>query len=108
MVKDNSVLKLKLEGTMMERAEKNPFEGTSFAQYSNQIGLRETIQSLKNAANDDKIKGVTIEFSAFSSDFASLKELRDAIAKFKESGKFAFSIDHFLNDSVLDLDIDLL
>mgnify|MGYP003482095732 CR=1 FL=1 len=91
MVKDNSVLKLKLEGTMMERAEKNPFEGTSFAQYSSQIGLRETIQSLKNAANDDKIKGVTIEFSAFSSDFASLKELRDAIAKFKESGKFVYA-----------------
>lgn len=91
VVKDNSVLKLKLEGELKERAEKNPFEGTAFAQYANQIGLRETIECLKHAATDDKIKGISIEFSAFASDFASLKELRDAIAKFKESGKFVYA-----------------
>lgn len=91
VVKDNSILKIKLAGVINERAQLDPFENTPLAQYATQLGLRETIESLKYAAKDEKIKGISMEISFISTDYASLKELRDAIADFKKSGKFVYA-----------------
>lgn len=55
------------------------------------LQLRSATQALRSAANDNRIAGVLITgsmlTSGYGSGFAALKELRDALADFKASGK---------------------
>lgn len=52
------------------------------------VGLIDAVQAVRNAANDDKVKGLLIKDNgAPMVSWASLEELRDAIAEFRNSGK---------------------
>ena len=55
------------------------------------IGISEILHGLKAAKNDSKIQGVFIEINALQCGFASAKEIRDAINRFEESGKFVIA-----------------
>jgi protease-4 len=52
------------------------------------MGLRNVVQSIEYAAQDDKIDGIFLELSGFGGGIASLEEVRNALQKFKKSGKF--------------------
>lgn len=91
-LKDNTVLTLKLEGVLSERTEpENPFLTMLGQQKEPQIGLDDIISAIKKAKENDKIKGIFIDAGAFSASGASLKEIRDQLIDFKESGKFIVS-----------------
>ena len=86
-VSDNSVLVLKLSGTMNEQAGDNTlaqFTGNTLST----MGLNETLSAIRKAKENDKVKGIYIEAGAFSADFASLQEVRNALTDFKKSGKW--------------------
>ena len=86
-VTDNSVLVLNLSGTMEEQAQENPF--AQFAGTGMQsMGLAETLSAIKKAKDNDKVKGIYIEAGTFSCDYASLQEIRNALADFRKSGKW--------------------
>ncbi|HMM04287.1 signal peptide peptidase SppA [Dysgonomonas sp.] len=88
-LKDNTVLALKLEGILSERVEEeNPLLTMLNQNSEAQIGLDDIISSIKKAKENDKIKGIYINAGAFSASNASLKEIRDQLIDFKESGKF--------------------
>lgn len=88
-LKDNTVLTLKLEGILSERIEEeNPLLAMLNQNSEPQIGLDDIISSIKKAKENDKIKGIYINAGAFSASSASLKEMRDQLVDFKESGKF--------------------
>lgn len=88
-LKDNTVLTLKLEGILSERVEEeNPLLAMLNQNSEPQIGLDDIISSIKKAKENDKIKGIYINAGAFSASSASLKEMRDQLVDFKESGKF--------------------
>lgn len=88
-LKDNTVLTLKLEGILSERVEEeNPLLAMLNQNSEPQIGLDDIVSSIKKAKENDKIKGIYINAGAFSASSASLKEIRDQLADFKESGKF--------------------
>lgn len=88
-LKDNTVLALKLEGILSERVEEeNPLLTMLNQNSEAQIGLDDIISSIKKAKENDKIKGIYINAGAFSASNASLKEIRDHLIDFKESGKF--------------------
>ena len=50
------------------------------------ISLYKALDAIAAAAEDDKISGIYLEGSSFEG-LATLKEVRDALSKFKESGK---------------------
>lgn len=87
-LKDNSVLTLKLEGTLSERVEPNSFLDLIGQNTDLEIGLDDILSSIKKAKENDNIKGIYINAGAFAASNASLKEIRDQLADFKESGKF--------------------
>lgn len=88
-LKDKTVLNLKLEGVLSDRIETaNPLSELFGMDDDTAIGLDDILSSIDKAKDNDKIKGIYIHSGAFSAPSASLKEIRDALVKFKESGKF--------------------
>ncbi|WP_029906596.1 signal peptide peptidase SppA [Prevotella sp. 10(H)] len=88
-LKDNTVLTLKLDGILAERIEEeNPLLAILGQNNEAQLGLDDILSSIKKAKDNDKIKGIYIHAGAFSAANASLKEIRDELVDFKESGKF--------------------
>ena len=87
-ISDNSVLVLKLNGSIAERAEENPFAELLGESMSEQ-GLDDILKAVRHAKDNDKVKGIYIESGTFAgAEPASLEEIRSALTDFKESGKF--------------------
>ena len=91
-IEANSILELTLNAPIEERAAQNPFSDMDIPYYStNSIGLDDILASLENAATDDKVKGVSLNLTSVSASPATLSAVRDALLKFKESGKFVYA-----------------
>jgi len=87
-LKENTVLTLKLEGTLSDRVQPNSLMDILGQNTENELGLDDILSSIKKAKENDKIKGIYINAGAFMAAPASLKEIRDQLVDFKESGKF--------------------
>lgn len=87
-LKDNTVLTLKLEGTLSERVEPNSLMDILGQNTDTELGLDDILSSIKKAKENDKIKGIYINAGGFSAASASLKEIRNQLIDFKKSGKF--------------------
>lgn len=86
-LRSNTVMVMKLNGTISDQVTENVFgkiTGNSF----NQLGMNEILSAIKKAKKEDKIKGIYIEVSSVSTDYATLQEIRNALADFKKSGKW--------------------
>ena len=82
-VRENSILKLDLKGTLSERSQENPFTMLMGNDYE-ACGLDDMLASIRKAKENENIKGIYIEASNMTSNgYASLKEIRDALADFK-------------------------
>lgn len=88
-VKDNSVLKLEIAGAIAERSESSPFAFITGGGES--LSVEDITSSIEKAGRNDKIKGIYLKASSFSSSFANLEPIRKALEKFKETGKFIIS-----------------
>lgn len=92
-VKENSVLHIKLNYEIKERGVNDPFAnfdpGTMKSKPS--VGLNDILKSLKNAANDENIKGVYLDMQSVPAGMATIEEIRNALLDFKESGKWIVS-----------------
>jgi len=92
-VKDNSLLVLKLNKEIADRGSNNPMANFDFMAMKpvTTVGLNDILKAIKNAADDPKIKGIYIENENIPAGAATLEEIRNALIKFKESGKFIIS-----------------
>ncbi|MDR1882422.1 MAG: signal peptide peptidase SppA [Prevotella sp.] len=89
VLKDNTVLTLKLDGVLYDRVEEeNPLLALLGQDKDIKSGLDDILSSIKKAKENNKIKGIYINAGAFSASGAFLKEIRDQLIDFKESGKF--------------------
>ena len=90
-ISDNSVMVLSLNGTLEERSETDVMSSLMGGGTSS-TGLDEVLNAIKKAKENDNIKGIYIEASAFSADsYASLQAIRKALVDFKKSGKWIVS-----------------
>ena len=89
VVTDNSVLKINLNQSISERSVPSVFG--DYADYGSQIGLDDILSAIKNAAQDSKIKGIYLNAATVAASPATVKEIHDALLKFKQSGKFIVS-----------------
>lgn len=91
-VSDNSILRIELTGTVVDRSTpNNPLNQLLGRSEASSQGLDVLIDAIKTAKSDKRIKGIYIEGGTMSSDFATLQELRGALVDFKSSGKFIVS-----------------
>lgn len=91
-VSDNSILRIELTGTVVDRSTPdNPLNQLLGRSNASSQGLDVLIDAIKTAKGDKRIKGIYIEGGTMSSDFATLQELRGALVDFKSSGKFIVS-----------------
>lgn len=91
-VPDNAVLSLTFNAPIQERGQDNPLEDLDLGQYSQTvIGLDDILNVIDKAANDDKIKGISLNIRQLAASPATLSEIRDALLAFKESGKFVLA-----------------
>ena len=100
-VKPNSVLVLDVRNSeVQERVSgDNPYQMFASDRGLNYIGLNDWDAVLKNAADDQNIKGVSLELGQISASPATLEAMRDALLRFKESGKFVFAYGISMNQS---------
>ena len=89
-VANNSVLHVGLNHIITERTIQDPFEELELPGFvtTKSFGLNDVLSRIAGAKEDDRIKGVYLDLSSVSANFASLQEIRDALLDFKESGKF--------------------
>ena len=98
-VEDNSVLHINLNKPLADRSFKDPFTEIGFGGGSgNKIGVVDLKNALEHAATDDKIKGVVLSAPSLMGGFAMGAEVRQALVKFKESGKFIVSHADYLTE----------
>lgn len=91
-LQENSVLNLRLEGSIAERTpEEDPFTSIIGSDYSSVTGLNDIVGAIRKAKNNDKIKGIYLDSRMLSASMATLAEIRQELAGFKESGKFIVS-----------------
>lgn len=89
LLQDNSVLNLKLDGTIVERvAEPDPFTSLLSSQYPSSMGLNDIVSAIRKAKNNDNIKGIYLDSRSLSASMATLAEIRSELNNFKENGKF--------------------
>ena len=55
------------------------------------IGLNDILQAIDEAKEDDKVKGIVLDLTAFQSGYAKLTEVRNKLEDFKTSGKFIYA-----------------
>lgn len=90
VVNDSSVFKLELKGIVTERIAENPF-ASLMSEEQTALGLNDILSSIQKAADNEYIKGIYLEAGDLIADPAGIEEIRGALLKFKETGKFVIA-----------------
>lgn len=101
-VKENTVLQLNLNGrVLVERTNENDPDFSSVGLFGgvSTVGLANIKRAINAAKDNDNIKGIYLKAGFFSAGQAGLKEIRDALVDFKDSGKFIISYDEVYGES---------
>ena len=87
-VADNSVLVLRLTGSLSERANDDVL-ASLFGDRIPKLGLTTMTEAIRQAKESDKVKGIYIEAGAFAPDsYASLAAIRRELEEFRKAGKW--------------------
>ena len=86
-VKPNTVYHLVLNGTITDRVVENPLAMLS-EEMNTGLGLEDILASIEKAEKNENIKGIYLDIKSIETSYATIQEMRDALEKFKKSGKF--------------------
>jgi len=89
IVEENTVLHMELNSQIGDYSYAN-LDPLS-VQLVKQFGLNDILEGLEMAKNDPKIKGIFLNCDNVSAGLATIKEIREGLADFQESGKFIVS-----------------
>ena len=97
-IEAKSILHLKLDQPIYDRAPNMPFESIDFGSLkaNKAFGLNEILKQIENAKNDDRIAGIYLELSDIQASLATISEIREKLESFKSSGKFILSYSEIL------------
>lgn len=101
VVHSNSILEIKFDTPIIERSTENPFDDIDFETMSStkNIGLNDILFVLDKAASDSRIKGIYLNLSSVQASAATVEEIRNALLKFKKSGKFILAYSEVYSQS---------
>ena len=97
-ISNNSILVLKAGVPIPDRGDQNPFSGVDLLNmtFAPVPGLNDILHNIEKASGDSKIKGILIENGLLPSGWATTEEIRNAILKFREGGKFVISYSDYI------------
>ncbi len=84
VVRDNSVLVLKIDGSMLDYVPDNPIRRIV---QGNETTIKGLLEQLRKAKADKRISAVLLEINMSGAGWAKAEEIRDAITDFRTSGK---------------------
>ena len=95
---NNSILVLKAGVPIPDRGDQNPFSGVDLLNMTLAPvpGLNDILHNIQKASGDSKIKGILIENGLLPSGWATTEEIRNALLKFREGGKFVISYSDYI------------
>jgi protease-4 len=95
---NNSILVLKAGVRIPDRGDQNPLSGIDLFNmtFAPVPGLNEILHNIEKASGDSKIKGILIENGLLPSGWATTEEIRNALMKFRENGKFVISYTDYI------------
>ncbi len=96
-IASDSVLQLDL-GTIVDSPSASPLDGIDLMSMSSvkRTSLLSAINAIDAAAKDDRIEGIYMHFGENTGiDISSLEEIRAALERFKESGKFIVAYEEY-------------
>ncbi len=85
-IKPDTVLTMRIEGTISEQAPQDMFTDLFTGEPTT---ITEIVEALDRAQNDPRITGVSLRVSESTMSMAKLQEIRDKIQEFNRSGKFS-------------------
>lgn len=94
VIKDHSVLLLKLNAEIRDRAPNDPFQNLDIPGFNNtkRLGLDDLVSAIEKAKTEDKIKGIYLKIDNVMAGYSACEEIRNALIDFKEeSGKFIYA-----------------
>ncbi|TWF41272.1 protease-4 [Chitinophaga polysaccharea] len=98
-ISPNGVLVLETGQVYKEQKLVNPIGALLRDEPGEVPGLYQTIRLIGNAATDDNIKGIYLKVNGNPNGFASTEELRDALLRFRKSGKFVVAYGEVMEQS---------
>lgn len=90
-VDHNSVLKITLNGEITDRKQPVNFMNELTGDAPERYPLNMMVAAIEKAAGDDDIDGIYLDCSGVSAGMAQLQALRQALVRFKESGKWIYA-----------------
>lgn len=89
-IEPSSILHLKFDYPIPERTSDNPFTNMDFNTFKSNpnLGLNDILKNIKKAKEDPNIKGIYLDVPDLNAGIATIEEIRNALIKFRESGKF--------------------
>lgn len=97
-IPEKSVLVLKAGINIPDKGSNNPYAGFDIINMTitPAPGLNEILRNIQKASADDKIKGILVENGLMSPGWATTEEIREALEKFRESGKFVIAYSDYV------------
>lgn len=92
--KSNTILKLELNGVINEREKENPLADiAAMKNFGGEegMGLNVLLKKINAAKADSNVKGIYMNVKHLQAGFATVQELREALADFRKSGKFVYA-----------------
>ncbi|MBX2900082.1 MAG: signal peptide peptidase SppA [Cyclobacteriaceae bacterium] len=99
VVKDLSVLHLKLNGPITENQVEDPFEDLPIPGAVAYTGLLPLKRAINEAKNDPKIEGIYLDINMLMAGYGVARELRQALLDFKESGKWLVAYSEYYTEA---------
>ncbi|HEX7585154.1 MAG TPA: signal peptide peptidase SppA, partial [Prolixibacteraceae bacterium] len=98
-ITSNSVLLLKFDHDIVDRARKNPLGDLDFGMFQGRktVGLNDILDCIRKAKTDHNILGIYLNPMDIQAGMASVEEIRSALKDFKTSGKFIYAYGDFLS-----------
>lgn len=93
VIKENSMLQLKLDEAILDRAPNDPFQDLEIPGFSQtkKTGLDAIIQAIEKSKDEDNIKGIFLRLTNINAGYSACEEIRNALVDFKTSGKFIYA-----------------
>ena len=88
-IEPETILKIDFSNKIVERSSGNPIENFSTlnSDAENPIELKQVLDNIEKAKNDDNIKAIYINTGSINSGLSQLEEVRNKLLAFKNTGK---------------------
>lgn len=92
-IKEHTVLALELNTKIHDNDSQNPFANLNLMNMDVEkaVGLNTILKNIEKAKTDPNIDGIFLKLSSIDAGISTIEEIRNALIKFKESGKFIIS-----------------